>query len=115
MNLVHANAFKRMSVCKTAGHCIVLALKNETGILSSVQWIFCSAAESVRERERECANGRMEKKIQTGTNLCMWQFSRDFQSLFFSERSGQGSRILLDGNQEFHKGRFLPPLSFPAF
>lgn len=88
-----ANAFKRMSVWKAAGYCIVLALKNETEILNSVKWTFCSVVESVCEGGRDYVNGRLEKKIWTGTNFCKWQFSKD------SQGSGQGSRILLDGKQ----------------
>lgn len=101
-----ANAFKRMSVWKAAGYCIVLALKNETEILNSVKWTFCSVVESVCEGGRDYANGRMVKKIWTRTNLCKWSFSRDTL-----KDQGRGSRFLLDGKQ-FYKGRFCPLFLF---
>ena len=72
-----ANAFKRMNVGKAAGYGIVLVLKNETEILNSVKWTFCSVVESVCEGGRDYANERMEKEIWTRKNLYKWQFSRD--------------------------------------
>lgn len=79
--LVSANAFKRMSVWKAAGHCIELALKNETEILNCVKWTFCSVVESECERERESASGRMKEQIRTGTDWCKGQV---FQGLLES-------------------------------
>lgn len=45
-----------------------------------------------------------------GTHLCKWQFARASWSLF-TEGLGQGSRILLDGNQKLYRGMFSPSLS----
>lgn len=51
--LVSGDAFKRMSIWKAAGHCIVLALKNETEISNSVKRTFCSVVKSVCVRGEE--------------------------------------------------------------
>lgn len=98
-----ANVFKRMSVWKAAGPCIILALKNETEILNSVKWTFCSAVKSVWERKETVPEEERRRKSKQGQVYVSGHFPGTFGSLF-SQGSGLGSRIFLDRYQKFYKG-----------
>ena len=98
-----ANVFKRMSVWKAAGPCIILALKNETEILNSVKWTFCSAVESVWERKETVPEEERRRKSEQGQIYVSVHFPGTLGSLF-SQGSELGRRIFLDRYQKFYKG-----------